>query len=102
MLSRYMRQECMNHSYVYDQPLPTSRLVTRLADSEPAPAGSLRSVINPVRSCLANRVSDRYAALGKEAIRRGPSHHRLRCQSSIQRAHANLRASGSFLSCAAG
>merc|ERR1712159_531202 len=31
VLSRYMRQECMNHSYVYDQPLPTSRLVTRLA-----------------------------------------------------------------------
>lgn len=32
VLSRYMRQECMNHSYVYDQPLPTGRLVTRLAD----------------------------------------------------------------------
>ena len=27
-----MRQECMNHSYVFEQPLPTGRLVTRLAD----------------------------------------------------------------------
>ena len=34
VLSRYMRQECMNHSYVYEEPLPLSRLVTRLADSE--------------------------------------------------------------------
>merc|ERR1712086_48875 len=32
VLSRYMRQECMNHSYVYEQPLPTRRLVARLAD----------------------------------------------------------------------
>merc|ERR1712010_175770 len=32
VLSRYMRQECMNHRYVYEQPLPTGRLVQRVAD----------------------------------------------------------------------
>jgi len=32
VLSRYMRQECMNHSFVFDQPLPIGRLVTKVAD----------------------------------------------------------------------
>jgi len=32
VLSRYMRQECMNHSFVFDQPLPVGRLVTKVAD----------------------------------------------------------------------
>jgi len=32
VLSRYMRSECLNHSYVYEQPLPVGRLVSRVAD----------------------------------------------------------------------
>merc|ERR1712010_264948 len=32
VLSRYMRQESMNHSYVYEEPLPVGRLVQRVAD----------------------------------------------------------------------
>jgi len=32
VLSRYMRQECLNHSYVYEEPMPVGRLVTRVAD----------------------------------------------------------------------
>lgn len=32
VLSRYMRNECINHSFVYENPLPVGRLVVRLAD----------------------------------------------------------------------
>ncbi|XP_052201854.1 proteasome subunit alpha type-1-B-like [Diospyros lotus] len=32
VLSRYMRSECINHSYTYESPLPVGRLVVRLAD----------------------------------------------------------------------
>lgn len=32
-LSRYMRNECMNHRYVYETPMSVSRLVTQVADS---------------------------------------------------------------------
>jgi len=45
VLSRYMRQECMNHSYVYEEPLPLSRLVTRLADK--SQVGTQRSGKRP-------------------------------------------------------
>eukprot|EP00029_Vermamoeba_vermiformis_P012038 TRINITY_DN6848_c0_g1_i1.p1 TRINITY_DN6848_c0_g1~~TRINITY_DN6848_c0_g1_i1.p1 ORF type:complete len:252 (-),score=43.75 TRINITY_DN6848_c0_g1_i1:155-910(-) len=31
-LSRYMRNECMNHRYVYETPMSVSRLVTQVAD----------------------------------------------------------------------
>ncbi|KAG9449689.1 hypothetical protein H6P81_009654 [Aristolochia fimbriata] len=32
VLSRYLRNECINYSYVYDSPLPVGRLVVQLAD----------------------------------------------------------------------
>lgn len=32
VLSRYLRNECINHSFVYESPLPISRLVIQLAD----------------------------------------------------------------------
>jgi 20S proteasome subunit alpha 6 len=32
VLSRFLRSECINHSFVYDAPLPISRLALRLAD----------------------------------------------------------------------
>ncbi|KAL0904428.1 hypothetical protein M5K25_026535 [Dendrobium thyrsiflorum] len=32
VLSRYLRNECINHSFVYESPLPISRLVVQLAD----------------------------------------------------------------------
>lgn len=32
VLSRYLRNECINHSFVYESPLPVGRLVVRLAD----------------------------------------------------------------------
>lgn len=32
VLSRYMRQECMNHRYVFERPLPIGRLVLQVAD----------------------------------------------------------------------
>lgn len=32
VLSRYMRSECINHSYTYESPLPVGRLVVQLAD----------------------------------------------------------------------
>eukprot|EP00667_Euglena_gracilis_P016175 EG_transcript_16896 len=32
LLARFMRTECMNHRYVFNDALPVSRLVTRLAD----------------------------------------------------------------------
>merc|ERR1712205_259039 len=32
LLSRYMRQECMNHKYVFERPLPVGRLVCQVAD----------------------------------------------------------------------
>ncbi|KAG6496382.1 hypothetical protein ZIOFF_044243 [Zingiber officinale] len=32
VLSRYLRNECINHAFVYESPLPVSRLVVRLAD----------------------------------------------------------------------
>ena len=31
-LSKYMQNECLNHKYVYDSPLPVARLVNRLGD----------------------------------------------------------------------
>lgn len=33
LLVRWMRNETLNHRYVFDAPLPTNRLVTKLADS---------------------------------------------------------------------
>ncbi|KAI4979634.1 hypothetical protein ZWY2020_016387 [Hordeum vulgare] len=32
VLSRFLRNECINHAFVYDAPLPVSRLALRLAD----------------------------------------------------------------------
>ncbi|PKA63887.1 Proteasome subunit alpha type-1-A [Apostasia shenzhenica] len=32
VLSRYLRNECINHSFVYESPLPVARLVVQLAD----------------------------------------------------------------------
>jgi len=32
LLSRYMRSECLNHSFVYGRPLPVGRLVNQVAD----------------------------------------------------------------------
>jgi len=32
ILSRYMRNECINHRFVYEAPLPVSRLVRQVAD----------------------------------------------------------------------
>jgi len=32
ILSRYMRNECINHRFVYDMPLPVSRMVREVAD----------------------------------------------------------------------
>ncbi|XP_059453926.1 proteasome subunit alpha type-1-A-like [Corylus avellana] len=32
VLSRYMRSECINHSFTYESPLPVGRLVVQLAD----------------------------------------------------------------------
>lgn len=32
VLSRYMRSECINHSFNYESPLPVGRLVVQLAD----------------------------------------------------------------------
>lgn len=32
VLSRYLRNECINHAFVYEAPLPVSRLVVNLAD----------------------------------------------------------------------
>ncbi|CAM0947177.1 unnamed protein product [Alopecurus aequalis] len=32
VLSRFLRNECINHTFVYDAPLPVSRLALRLAD----------------------------------------------------------------------
>ncbi|XLS61848.1 hypothetical protein HN51_016076 [Arachis hypogaea] len=32
VLSRYMRNECINNSYTYESPLPVGRLVVQLAD----------------------------------------------------------------------
>ena len=32
VLAQYMRNECMNHRYVFDSPMPTERLVSKLSD----------------------------------------------------------------------
>merc|ERR1719343_1950898 len=32
VLAEYMRDECLNHRYIYDVPMPTGRLVTQVAD----------------------------------------------------------------------
>jgi 20S proteasome subunit alpha 6 len=32
VLCRYMRNECMNHRFIYDSPMPVSRLVLKIAD----------------------------------------------------------------------
>lgn len=32
VLSKYMRNECLNHKFVYDSPMPTARLVLKVAD----------------------------------------------------------------------
>lgn len=32
ILSRYMRNECINHRFVYESALPVSRLVRQVAD----------------------------------------------------------------------
>jgi 20S proteasome subunit alpha 6 len=32
VLSRYMRSECINHKFVYEDPLPVGRLVVQVAD----------------------------------------------------------------------
>jgi len=45
VLSRYMRQECMNHRYVFERPLPVSRLVTSVADK--SQVGTQRSGKRP-------------------------------------------------------
>eukprot|EP00744_Colponema_vietnamica_P000879 GILI01001520.1.p1 GENE.GILI01001520.1~~GILI01001520.1.p1 ORF type:complete len:290 (+),score=90.80 GILI01001520.1:88-870(+) len=36
LLSKYMRNECLNHKFVYDSPLPVSRLVTSIGDKSQA------------------------------------------------------------------
>jgi len=45
VLSRYMRQECMNHRYVFERPLPVGRLVTSVADK--SQVGTQRSGKRP-------------------------------------------------------
>jgi hypothetical protein len=35
VLSKYMRTECLNHKFVYEEPVQTSRLVIQVADSKP-------------------------------------------------------------------
>eukprot|EP01105_Mastigella_eilhardi_P007045 TRINITY_DN18513_c0_g1_i1.p1 TRINITY_DN18513_c0_g1~~TRINITY_DN18513_c0_g1_i1.p1 ORF type:complete len:255 (-),score=77.72 TRINITY_DN18513_c0_g1_i1:57-722(-) len=32
VISKFMRQECLNHTFVYDSPLPVERLVSAVAD----------------------------------------------------------------------
>lgn len=34
VLSKYMRTECLNHKFVYEEPIQTSRLVIQVADSK--------------------------------------------------------------------
>jgi len=45
VISRYMRQECMNHSYVYEEPMAVGRLVTKVADK--SQVGTQRSGKRP-------------------------------------------------------
>jgi len=45
LLSRYMRNECLNHRFVYGRPLPISRLVNQVADK--AQIGTQRSGKRP-------------------------------------------------------
>ena len=33
VLCKYMRNECMNHRFIYEAPMPAQRLVTKVADS---------------------------------------------------------------------
>jgi 20S proteasome subunit alpha 6 len=40
VLSRFLRSECINHAFVYDAPLPVSRLALRLADKAQVRLGS--------------------------------------------------------------
>lgn len=37
VLSRYMRNECINYSFTYESPLPVGRLVVQLADKAQVP-----------------------------------------------------------------
>ena len=34
ILSRFMRNECLNHKYAYDSPMPVSRLVSLIGSSK--------------------------------------------------------------------
>jgi len=45
VLSRYMRQECMNHKYVFERPLPVGRLICQVADK--SQVGTQRSGKRP-------------------------------------------------------
>lgn len=45
ILCRYMRNECLNHRYVYDSPMPLGRLVRQVADK--AQVGTQRSWKRP-------------------------------------------------------
>lgn len=45
VLSRFMRSECLNHSFVYGRPLPVARLVNQVADK--AQIGTQRSGKRP-------------------------------------------------------
>jgi len=45
VLSRYMRNECLNHRFIYGRPLPVARLVNQVADK--AQIGTQRSGKRP-------------------------------------------------------
>jgi len=34
VLSKYMQNECLNHKFVYESPMPVGRLVKQIADSK--------------------------------------------------------------------
>ncbi|KAK1325144.1 Proteasome subunit alpha type-1 [Acorus calamus] len=44
VLSRYLRSECINHSFVYESPLPVSPLVVHLADKAQPPSKLYRKL----------------------------------------------------------
>jgi hypothetical protein len=42
ILCRYMRNECLNHRYVYESPMPLGRLVRQVADKAQVGLGEKR------------------------------------------------------------
>jgi hypothetical protein len=73
VLSRYMRNECVNHKYVFNTPMITGRLVRKVADS--------MGCRNPFRfililfSCF--RIPSAHPTSWSPSVRCWPSCHRL-------------------------